>query len=250
MIIIQFQVYTAVAQRPRRFHCSWRPIDDLSGLAFLETSVSPYLIRLGPAETAARRINFAAVFNPLGSIIGILGGRFIVLSGVECTECKCRDLLADPEGCGLLVTLPNETAKKHCSGDGVEYGCFVTPGIDGAPTTAFPACSAAAVESFRAAATSATKMPYLIIAIVLIVVAAAVIATPFPPYGGGVASANKTAATPNGPSSRRPTVLQQFKRWLFTALELLKVPRFRNGVIAQVRWLLIVCSLAARGPAV
>eukprot|EP01052_Picozoa_sp_SAG31_P002686 SAG31_NODE_96_length_25743_cov_56.175948_16_plen_185_part_00 len=36
------------------------------GLACLETSVSPYLIRFGPSETAARRINFAAVFNPLG----------------------------------------------------------------------------------------------------------------------------------------------------------------------------------------
>jgi hypothetical protein len=40
------------------------------GLACLETSVSPYLIRLGPAATAARRVNFAAVWNPCGSVAG------------------------------------------------------------------------------------------------------------------------------------------------------------------------------------
>ena len=32
-------------------------------------------LRLGTADRAARRINFAAVFNPIGSIAGILVGR-------------------------------------------------------------------------------------------------------------------------------------------------------------------------------
>eukprot|EP01052_Picozoa_sp_SAG31_P026275 SAG31_NODE_2369_length_5854_cov_3.778454_1_plen_251_part_10 len=75
------------------------------GLACLETSVSPYLLRLGRLETAQRRINFAAVFNPIGSVIGVLIGRNLVLSGVEHTHCSCDALAADSgASCGILVT--------------------------------------------------------------------------------------------------------------------------------------------------
>jgi MFS transporter, FHS family, L-fucose permease len=50
-----------------------------SGLAFLETSANPLIARLGPPETAARRLNLAQAFNPLGSIAGVLvGSRFIL----------------------------------------------------------------------------------------------------------------------------------------------------------------------------
>ena len=56
-----------------------------SGLSFLETSANPLVTVLGPPESAARRLNFAQAFNPLGSIAGVLiGGRFI-LSGIERT---------------------------------------------------------------------------------------------------------------------------------------------------------------------
>jgi FHS family L-fucose permease-like MFS transporter len=51
-----------------------------SGLAFLETSANPLIARLGSAETAARRLNFAQAFNPLGSITGVLIGRSFILS--------------------------------------------------------------------------------------------------------------------------------------------------------------------------
>lgn len=54
-----------------------------SGLAFLETSANPLMTVLGPAETGARRLNFAQAFNPLGSITAILVGRQFILSGVD-----------------------------------------------------------------------------------------------------------------------------------------------------------------------
>jgi len=54
-----------------------------SGLAFLETAANPLVTVLGPAEGAARRLNLAQSFNPLGSITGILIGRYFIFSGVE-----------------------------------------------------------------------------------------------------------------------------------------------------------------------
>lgn len=54
-----------------------------SGLAFLETAANPLVTVLGPAEGAARRLNLAQSFNPLGSITGILIGQYFIFSGVE-----------------------------------------------------------------------------------------------------------------------------------------------------------------------
>jgi FHS family L-fucose permease-like MFS transporter len=56
-----------------------------SGLAFLETSANPYVTLLGPPETAARRLNLAQAFNPLGSITGVFIGRVFIFSGIEHT---------------------------------------------------------------------------------------------------------------------------------------------------------------------
>jgi FHS family L-fucose permease-like MFS transporter len=54
-----------------------------SGLAFLETSANPLVTVLGPADGAARRLNLAQSFNPLGSISGVLIGQHFIFSGVE-----------------------------------------------------------------------------------------------------------------------------------------------------------------------
>lgn len=56
-----------------------------SGLAFLETTANPLVTVLGPADGAARRLNLAQAFNPLGSITGVLIGQHFILSGVEHT---------------------------------------------------------------------------------------------------------------------------------------------------------------------
>lgn len=53
------------------------------GLAFLETSANPYVTLLGPASSAASRLNLAQAFNPLGSIAGVLIGQHFIFTGVE-----------------------------------------------------------------------------------------------------------------------------------------------------------------------
>jgi FHS family L-fucose permease-like MFS transporter len=55
------------------------------GQCVLEVAANPYVTALGPAESAARRLNIAQTFNALGAVVTpILGARFI-LSGVEHT---------------------------------------------------------------------------------------------------------------------------------------------------------------------
>jgi len=41
------------------------------GLSFLETSCNPYILTMGPEESATRRLNLAQSFNPIGSLAGM-----------------------------------------------------------------------------------------------------------------------------------------------------------------------------------
>ena len=54
-----------------------------SGLSFLETASNPFAAQLGDPESAARRLNFAQAFNPLGAICGVLIGTVFIFSGIE-----------------------------------------------------------------------------------------------------------------------------------------------------------------------
>ena len=54
-----------------------------SGLAFLETGASSFIIQVGDPETAAQRVNFSQSFNPLGSITAVLIGSQFIFSGIE-----------------------------------------------------------------------------------------------------------------------------------------------------------------------
>lgn len=54
-----------------------------SGCSFLETASNPFIVQLGAAESAARRLNLAQAFNPLGSITGVLVGTVFIFSSAE-----------------------------------------------------------------------------------------------------------------------------------------------------------------------
>ena len=73
------------------------------GLAFLETTSNPYILSMGAEETATRRLNFAQMFNPMGSIGGLLIAQNFVLSSL-----KSDDTTAD--GTPIFDTL-SESAK-------------------------------------------------------------------------------------------------------------------------------------------
>ena len=65
-----------------------------SGLSFLETASNPFIAQLGDARTAARRLNLAQAFNPLGSITGVLIGTVFIFSGVELNPTQVAALQA------------------------------------------------------------------------------------------------------------------------------------------------------------
>jgi MFS transporter, FHS family, L-fucose permease len=52
------------------------------GLAFLETSANPLMTELGDPQTAARRLNWAQAANPVGTITGVLIGKYFILSEI------------------------------------------------------------------------------------------------------------------------------------------------------------------------
>lgn len=73
------------------------------GLAFLETTSNPYILSMGAEETATQRLNLAQMFNPMGSILGLLIAQNFVLGALQ-----SDDLNAD--GTPIYNSL-SETAK-------------------------------------------------------------------------------------------------------------------------------------------
>ncbi|MFB2120249.1 L-fucose:H+ symporter permease [Parapedobacter sp. 2B3] len=53
------------------------------GLSILETSANPFILSLGPPETATRRLNLAQSFNPIGSITGVILSKYVILSALH-----------------------------------------------------------------------------------------------------------------------------------------------------------------------
>ncbi|MBN2164805.1 MAG: L-fucose:H+ symporter permease [Marinilabiliaceae bacterium] len=51
-----------------------------SGLGILETNANPYILVLGPKETATRRLNFAQSFNPIGAVTGIVLCQILIMA--------------------------------------------------------------------------------------------------------------------------------------------------------------------------
>lgn len=99
------------------------------GLAFLETTASPFILSLGAKENATRRLNLSQAFNPMGSLAGMAVASMVVLpnllsdkrdaagsiifpmlSEVEKADIRVHDLavIRDPYvalGCVVLVML-------------------------------------------------------------------------------------------------------------------------------------------------
>lgn len=76
------------------------------GLTTLETAANPYTTKLGPKETAERRINFSQSFNGLAWIIGpIIGGLFILGNDGGETGNKLNALILPYAAIGTLVLI-------------------------------------------------------------------------------------------------------------------------------------------------
>ena len=73
------------------------------GCSILETTANPYILSMGPPETATRRLNLAQAFNPLGSITGILLSQYFILSELSSADATQRAQM-DPEQLRLMQT--------------------------------------------------------------------------------------------------------------------------------------------------
>lgn len=67
------------------------------GLSFLETSCNPYILTMGPKETATRRLNMAQCFNPCGSIIGMFVAMNYIQARLNPMSSDDRALLSDAD---------------------------------------------------------------------------------------------------------------------------------------------------------
>ena len=63
------------------------------GCSLLETTCNPYVLSLGEQDTAVRRLNFAQMFNPLGSMVGIVLAQQLILSHLNPATAEERALM-------------------------------------------------------------------------------------------------------------------------------------------------------------
>ncbi len=68
------------------------------GLAFLETTANPFILDMGPKETATQRLNLAQAFNPVGALSGLFVAQTFILAALQSDD-------VDPDGKGIYETL-------------------------------------------------------------------------------------------------------------------------------------------------
>lgn len=74
------------------------------GLAFLETACNPYILAMGPKETATQRLNLAQAFNPIGSLTGMAVASMVLAPSLEVTK-VCEEVAnGTPEYVSYLAT--------------------------------------------------------------------------------------------------------------------------------------------------
>ncbi len=72
------------------------------GCAVLETTCNPYVLALGDESTAVRRLNFAQMFNPVGSLAGILLAKQFILAKLHPATAAERAAM-EPEKLNAIV---------------------------------------------------------------------------------------------------------------------------------------------------
>jgi len=74
------------------------------GLAFLETACNPYILAMGPPETATQRLNLAQSFNPIGSIIGMSVASLVLAPNLVVTDISNEIKNENPAYTQYLIT--------------------------------------------------------------------------------------------------------------------------------------------------
>ena len=66
-----------------------------AGATFLETVANPYVTKLGDAQSATRRLNFAQSFNGVGAVLAPLIGGKVIFSGIEHSNATLQQMNAE-----------------------------------------------------------------------------------------------------------------------------------------------------------
>lgn len=128
------------------------------GLAFLETTSNPYILSMGPEETATRRLNFAQAFNPIGSITGMLIAKEFILArlnaATEAERIAVRD--TNPDAFAVIqqsdldiVSLPYLTLGLVVLGFFILFAISKLPKFVSTDTSAFASVGATAKHLFK-----------------------------------------------------------------------------------------------------
>lgn len=64
------------------------------GCAILETTANPFILSMGPKESATRRLNIAQTLNPFGAIMGILLSRHFILGELQAADAAERSRMS------------------------------------------------------------------------------------------------------------------------------------------------------------
>jgi len=78
------------------------------GLAFLETTANPYILSMGPEETATQRLNLAQAFNPIGSLIGMFTASKLILGNLWIKQFRDQQMVEHPGYANLLPSVVDE----------------------------------------------------------------------------------------------------------------------------------------------
>ncbi len=78
------------------------------GLSFLETSANPYVLSMGPQETATRRLNFSQAFNPMGSLLGMWVAKEFILARLDPAGLEKRRELADSDAAAFNILVEKD----------------------------------------------------------------------------------------------------------------------------------------------
>ena len=112
------------------------------GSATLETAANPFMAQFGPPETSEQRLNFAAAFNPPGTIAGVLVGTYFIFSGVELPATQVAQMKAAGTYTTYLHTEIMRVVPTYVALGGVVLLWALLIGI-----TRFPAIATAAADS-------------------------------------------------------------------------------------------------------
>ena len=157
------------------------------GLAFLETACNPYILAMGPRETATQRLNLAQAFNPIGSLTGMAIATFILAPQLEINKFT-EDLGKNDPSATKFIFTPDSALPEGASIEGEnvilskdvivplydEIPIFSEelPGVlSGATSDALKGINATQPEEFKklqAADLANVRTPYLVIAIIVI----------------------------------------------------------------------------------